>query len=691
MLASTVRGSRIRFSKVVGYLILMRAAVGFLGGFAFVLCLSVTVAAQTSDFTIIALPDTQNEAQFFPGVLASQTEWITDHRDELNIQMVLGEGDIVNDFSSPAQQQSADAAFRVLDRADVLYMLAIGNHDYDHAEPKNGRPVTGFNRFFGPSRYAGRSYYRGNFPDGSNENFFGVLNIGGQHFLFLVLEFMPRPESVDWAQSVLKANPDKPAIVVTHSYMYVDNTRVDACDTQDMPAGNSTGDDLWQVLRKFPNIIMVLSGHLTNGQAAHRSDVGDNGNLVNEIFANYQTFPNGGDGWLRIITFHPAKNSISIRTFSPFLNRFKTDERNQFTVPYHNPHPHTGAGELSGMVRSAANCEPIAGVAVSADGASATTDGDGRYSFHLSPGTHQVSVSIPGWSSEAKSETVSDGFDTDLNFFLTPSSEPPCPLNSDLPSVTICSPAENAVVASPFNVVAATNDANSVISLQVLLDGAAVSNSEGGILQASVNAAPGDHHVTVKAQDKTGASFESSVDFAVSAPVVPGPPPPVERLSLAVSPSQATIPLGHSAAFTLQVSSDGSLTDPVNFSCSGLPAGAKCAFDPVRMKPANLPASIKLTIFTSALSASSTPSGLHGLAWASIALPGVVLFSWRKRKAGTLRGLLVLCGGLILFGAAWLSGCQGVIRPTNQGSFTVTVTSSSGTVQKSSNISLTLQ
>jgi hypothetical protein len=668
----------------------MRASLRLLGSFAVLVFLTAIAAAQSSDFTIIALPDTQNEAQFFPGALSSQTDWVVEHRDDLHIKMVLGEGDIVNDFSSQAQQQNADAAFRVLDRADVPYMLAIGNHDYDGAAPKNGRPVTGFNRFFGPARYAGRAYYRGNFPDGSNENFFGVLDIGGQNFLFLVLEFMPRAESVAWAESVLKANPDKQVIVVTHSYMFVDNTRVDACDTQDMPQGNSTGDDLWQVLRKYPNVIMVLSGHLTNGQAAHRSDLGDNGNLVNQIFANYQTFPNGGDGWLRIISFHPSKNSISVKTFSPFLNRFKTDARNQFTISYHNPHPHTGAGELSGMVRSVSNCDPIAGATVSTDGASTTTDEDGRYFLHLAPGSHQVSVSLAGASNQAKSETVFDGFDTDLNFFLTLSSQPPCPLNPDLPSVTICAPADNAVVGSPFNLIAATNDVSSVTSIQAILDGEAVSSSQAGILESSVKAQPGNHHLTVKAQDKSGASFESSVDFTVPAPVVPGPPPPVDRLSLAISPSQATITLGHSAAFVLQVGSDGSLKDSVSFACSGLPAGTRCVFDPVGMKPANLPATVKLTIFTNAVNASSLPAGLHNLIWAAILLPGLLLGESKRQAMRTLRGIVLMVGGLILLGGTLLVGCHGIVSPSNEGSFTVTVTSSSGTVQKSSNISLTL-
>lgn len=94
--------------------------------------------ASGQDFSIVVLPDTQNEAQFFPQVMNSQTTWIENNADALNIQMVLGVGDIVNDGAVDAQQQNADAAIRVLDNAGIPYQLAIGNHDYDNADPKAG-------------------------------------------------------------------------------------------------------------------------------------------------------------------------------------------------------------------------------------------------------------------------------------------------------------------------------------------------------------------------------------------------------------------------------------------------------------------------------------------------------------------------------------------------------------------------
>src|SRR5262249_54415137 len=160
-----------------------------------------------------------------PGMMDSQTRWIVDNRENLNIQMVLGVGDIVNDGASNEQQGNADAAIKLLDNAGIPSMLAIGNHDYDgaNAGAKN-RIATGFNHWWGPDRYAGRDYYKGNeqggsYPQGSNENFYGVLNINNQPYLFLILEYVPRSEALDWASGIISRNLDKYVIIVTHSHI----------------------------------------------------------------------------------------------------------------------------------------------------------------------------------------------------------------------------------------------------------------------------------------------------------------------------------------------------------------------------------------------------------------------------------------------------------------------------------------
>ena len=79
-----------------------------------------------------------------------------------------------------------------------------------------------------------------------------------------------------------------------------------------MGAGNAYGEQMWQRFRKHPNVIMTLNGHFTGGSVEHREDLGDSGTLVNQIFADLQDYPNGGNGWLLIITFHPASDTRQV-------------------------------------------------------------------------------------------------------------------------------------------------------------------------------------------------------------------------------------------------------------------------------------------------------------------------------------------------------------------------------------------
>lgn len=193
--------------------------------------------AQTGDFTLIALPDTQYYAASYPQILNSQMQWIIANASALNIQLVLGLGDIVNNGGDTTQWGNADTAYKQLDAGQIPYFAALGNHDYDANNPGGRTSATkNFNFYFGPSRYTASNYWRtpywqGSFPSGSNENFYGVVNINGQDFLILALEFYPRDISLSWASQVIQNNLDKQVIIITHSYEYFDNTRVSACNS----------------------------------------------------------------------------------------------------------------------------------------------------------------------------------------------------------------------------------------------------------------------------------------------------------------------------------------------------------------------------------------------------------------------------------------------------------------------------
>ncbi len=469
------------------------------------------------DFTVVVLPDPQNETQFFPQVLNSQTQWIVNNRQALNIQMVMTEGDNINDGASTAQMQTLDAAFRLLDNAGMPYLLGVGNHDYNGFNPKVSRNLSGFNQWFGPGRYSGKAFFGGNFPAGSNANSYAVVTINGKPFLFMTLEFRPTSASLDWAESILSANADKEAIVVAHAFVLKNGYREDQCDDQDMPTGNATGQETWTRLRKHSNVIMVLSGHFTGGSGARRSDLGDNSNLVNQLFADYQDFANGGNGWLRVITFHPTSNTISVSTYSPFLNQNMTDASNQFTLAYHNPFPNSGMGSISGKVRRQSDCSAVAGIKVNAGSASATTASDGTYRTSVPPGSYSVTASGSGWNNSSKSETVNDSLDTQMNFYLSPASG----CTASTIGVTVCSPASGSTVSSPVRFTAAAKSTLPITAMRIYIDNVSVYLTSGASLDVSLAVSSGTHNVVVQAWDSSGVVVKSSL---ISLTVTQGSP-----------------------------------------------------------------------------------------------------------------------------------------------------------------------
>jgi hypothetical protein len=397
-----------------------------------VVALSIAAFSQTTgEFAIVALPDTQIYAKDYPQIFAAQTKWIVDHRSEMNIQTVIGLGDIVDAGGRISQWQTADAAYRLLDGV-VPYYAAIGNHDYDANNPAGRTASTkNFNSYFGPARYQGKSWYSGSYPAGSNENFYGTVTLGGTQYLILVLECFPRDEALNWAAGILKANASKPVIVVTHAYTYYDNMRMSKCDSNSSYSfavgADNDGEDIWtKLLSKYANVVMVLSGHVVQGDGTgRRADIGANGNLVNQILADYQNWPVGGSGYLRLITVNPALNQVSVKTYSPYLNQWLTDSHNQFVVPYSAAGVLAATatqGTVTGKVKSAIDCSAMSGVSVSIGTTTVTTDSAGKFSIGAaSMVANQTTAKRSGWGSSTKLTSMIPGTPGPAKFLLATS------------------------------------------------------------------------------------------------------------------------------------------------------------------------------------------------------------------------------------------------------------------------------
>ena len=284
-------------------------------------------------FCIVALPDTQLYAASHPEIFLSQTEWIKENRDSLNIAFVVHEGDITND-NSEAQWRNADRAMRVLDGV-VPYCLAVGNHDMKIGGET--RETELFNKFFPVSRFEEAPWYKGHFEE-DNDNSYCFFTACGLEFLVVALEFGPTDEMLAWANRIIAEHKDRRVIVVTHSYMYSDDTRVGDGDSWN-PHGYSTtandGEEMWEKLvKKHENIFLVLSGHILNDGLGKLTSTGEHGNRVHQVLANYQMKENGGNGWLRIMRFVPDESKIYVTTYSPYLKQYATDDQNQFELRY---------------------------------------------------------------------------------------------------------------------------------------------------------------------------------------------------------------------------------------------------------------------------------------------------------------------------------------------------------------------
>ena len=183
-------------------------------------------AIKQGSFSIAVLPDTQNYSQKYPEQFTAQTRWIVDNREARNIACVLHLGDITN-RNTPAEWQNAQKALHQLD-GRVPYFMTLGNHDYSESGRCTDR-TTLFNEYFPLAKYSRSPHFAGVYdkePD-RLENNCHTFEAGGRRFVVISLEFGPRADVVRWANEVAAKHADREAILITHAYMYFDETRYD--------------------------------------------------------------------------------------------------------------------------------------------------------------------------------------------------------------------------------------------------------------------------------------------------------------------------------------------------------------------------------------------------------------------------------------------------------------------------------
>lgn len=319
------------------------------------LAVLLATVAEAERFSIVALPDTQNYAQDFPDVFHSQTQWVADNREALNIKLVTHLGDIVNRGSDLGQWAVARSAMSRLDDGDVPYGTAMGNHDNQYGYPpevdnscsdtETDIDCTGQNYLdnFGPQWFEDAPWYGGASASGLSN--YQTFEAAGLDFLFLHLEVDPRLPEREWAQGVIDAHPDHLVHLTTHRYMYDYriteppilanllgggrfNAIVHGVGGQELYYRDAIpAENLYvELIAPNPNVFMVQCGHVD--AELRMTTPNEAGQDVYQFLIDFQSFsPDGGNGWLRIVTFdideETGIGSIEGSTYSPWIGELR--------------------------------------------------------------------------------------------------------------------------------------------------------------------------------------------------------------------------------------------------------------------------------------------------------------------------------------------------------------------------------
>jgi hypothetical protein len=290
-------------------------------------------------WTLIVLPDTQQYTYLYPEIWYAQTDWIAAHAAEHNVRFIAHVGD-VTEWNTAAEW---DVASRGLaDLHDVAPLVLVpGNHDYDVMRPR----ASGLTTYWPVEDFMAWPTYGGLFEADRTDNTFQTFEVNGEPWLVLGLEWGPRAAVLAWAAAVLDDHPAHRAIIVTHAYLYLDNRRYDWARRGDAQRFNphsyvgtawpdvTDGEEIWQtVIAPRDNVELVVSGHVPDEGVGRQSSMAAGGHVVHEVMADFQSGPMGGNGYLRLMTFH--NDRIEVRTYSPFLDRYETSSEHEFVLPW---------------------------------------------------------------------------------------------------------------------------------------------------------------------------------------------------------------------------------------------------------------------------------------------------------------------------------------------------------------------
>lgn len=174
-------------------------------------------------------------------------------------------------------------------------------------------------------------------------------------------------------------------------------------------------------------------------------------------------------------------------------------------------------------------------------------------------------------------------------------------------------------------------------------------------------------------------------------------PASMSDYSMLVSPGNQSVPVaGDTAVYQVQLTPHPIYASSISLSCSGLPAGAACAFNPQSSTTLESTSGATVTLGITTTVRPLVPTGAIFLkrpiyaVW--FALPGLALLGvGGNRRRRRILGILMFCalfGMVVLLPACSHTTVQPPVSGTPAGSYNIVVTSTSGSDSRSQTIVL---
>ncbi|MBN2652506.1 MAG: metallophosphoesterase [Spirochaetales bacterium] len=325
-------------------------------------------------WTMAIIPDTQTYVKFERNHedYLTMMRWLREKKDELNLQMVLQVGDLVeqNDWPEPdgssGDQTGKQQWETVLKGAEELldivpFIVCGGNHDIGSTNAEHRASFLNdyinpdASPFLAPVDNGGLLVEMWDDPTNGKtllNAFYRWTSPDGRKFHILSLEFAPRKAAVEWGDAMLDGvDDDSVGIFLTHSYLssdLLDNVPLSP-ENYAVKSDATPGKALWKnFVQDGDKVDFIFCGHVADnegidGQVGFRQDLNADGDVVSQMMFNAQRnggwHGTGGDGWLRLLEFLPDGKSVIVRTYSPVLEKdpsrgesFRTSPIDYFSI-----------------------------------------------------------------------------------------------------------------------------------------------------------------------------------------------------------------------------------------------------------------------------------------------------------------------------------------------------------------------